>query len=132
MAPSFFNSEIVSQWHKTSKIRFGYFEYDGTFEPSKPIVEALRLARKKLLAAGHEIIDFDGEIFFNILKVYAGICLNGKKIDLEGEKLIPEYGMSYIMDFIPEGLRKYVSKVLEKLGQKRAAWSIQILRFKSL
>ena len=90
------------------------------------------LAWNKLENAGHEIVKIDTSIFVDVLKAYAGICLNGKTPVLEGEKLISEYGMSYLMEYIPENTWNYVSFILEKFKLWREAFSLRIMRRKHL
>ena len=56
MPPITFDNQTFSKWNETKKIWFGYFDYDEMFEPSKPVKEALLLAKSKLEKAGHESV----------------------------------------------------------------------------
>jgi hypothetical protein len=64
------------------------------------MLETMRLAKRTLIEAGHEVIDIELD-FTDIFTAYVGICVNGLEVDMEGERVLPEYDLSVGIMMIP-------------------------------
>jgi Asp-tRNA(Asn)/Glu-tRNA(Gln) amidotransferase A subunit family amidase len=92
MPPTYFKRQEYDLWKATSRpLRIGYFIHDGYFSCCLSVVKTMEYSIEALKKQGHVLIPLDISYMERILKCYGGLCLNGRKPNMEGEKIIKEY-----------------------------------------
>jgi fatty acid amide hydrolase len=111
-------NDVVSQ-RPGEKLKIGYFDTDGWFEPCATSKRAVQETVDALTKAGHTCIPFefptDGWFTFGLLSAINGADGFQSFLDaLEGEPVIAEYGPIVVATYIPDWLRWIVVKLIDK------------------
>jgi fatty acid amide hydrolase len=123
-----FNDEVYQR--PGEKLKIGYFDTDGWFEPCATSKRAVQETVDALTGAGHTCVPFqlptDGWFTFGLLSAINGADGFRSFMEaLEGEPVIAEYGPIVMATHIPDWLRWIAIKLIDKrrghlLGQGRA------------
>ena len=105
------------------RLKFGYFESDGWFDPSPANARAVQEAAAALRAAGHEVVPFSADEMVESALLFVGLLAADGKFRqyitaLEGEALHPNYAFLAKVASLPNWARPLLARVL---GGRKAA-----------
>jgi fatty acid amide hydrolase len=93
-----------------SRLRVGYFVFDGWFECAEACARAVEQAREALQNAGHELVPFQVPDPYEYVRLYISVIsadghMRNLRSGLEGEDLLPEYSFMSRVSKMPLWLR---------------------------
>ena len=65
------------------------------------MLETIWIAKTKLKNEGHTVIDLKTDFLDKVFTSLCGLAFNGVEYDMEGEKVLPEYGVTENVGIIP-------------------------------
>lgn len=116
----------LKEYHGKRKLKIGYYDNDGYFDPAPACRRAVHEAVRALREAGCEVVKFTPPDTKKMTTTYMSIISADGNMrsfleGLEGEALHPTYQTIYLANSVPESFRPLMVKILQGLGQHRLA-----------
>eukprot|EP01101_Sappina_pedata_P000878 TRINITY_DN11022_c0_g1_i1.p1 TRINITY_DN11022_c0_g1~~TRINITY_DN11022_c0_g1_i1.p1 ORF type:complete len:608 (+),score=116.51 TRINITY_DN11022_c0_g1_i1:254-1825(+) len=106
------------------KLRIGYFDDDGWFEPAPSCKRAVREVKEALEAQGHTLVPFKPYNAYELVDIYLTLIgadgrMRNARNALQGETLHPNYWGAFFLSCLPRFFRSMLSSLLKSVKQDR-------------